>query len=257
MLSKKEGFPEESEIVICTITKIQYNSVFAVLDEYGKTGIINISEIAPGRIRNIRDYVKEGKKSICKVLRVNPERGHIDLSLRRVTESQRREKNELIKQEQTAEKILELAASEMKKPIKELYDRITSASGYPSLYSCFEDVSNDAYSLEKAGIAKDASEKITELIKQRIKPPEVIIEGSLNLVSYLPGGVDDVKQSLEKARGDNVTLKYSGGGKYSIKVKSTDYKTAEVIMGKSVKSCLENFEKKGGQGSFTRIKEKD
>ena len=61
MLLKKHGFPEESEIVLCTVTKVQYDSVFVNLNEYGKLGVIHISEISPGRIRNIRDFVKEGR----------------------------------------------------------------------------------------------------------------------------------------------------------------------------------------------------
>ena len=103
MLYHKDGFPEENEAVMCTVTSVQYNSVFCTLDEYGKSGMIHISEVAPGRIRNIRDYVIEGKKVVCKVLRTDLERGHIDLSLRRVSEGQRRNLNMLLKQEQQAE----------------------------------------------------------------------------------------------------------------------------------------------------------
>ena len=53
--------PEEGELVLCTITKIFHHSVFANLDEFGKQGMIYISEVAPGRIRNLRDYVVENK----------------------------------------------------------------------------------------------------------------------------------------------------------------------------------------------------
>ena len=95
MLLKKEGFPEEDELVICTVTSVHHSSVFTNLDEYGRTGLIHISEISPGRIRNIRDYVVEGKKVVCKVLRVDKEKGHIDLSLRRVKEMQKKNKVKL------------------------------------------------------------------------------------------------------------------------------------------------------------------
>ena len=104
MLYKREGLPEEDEIVMCTVTKIFPHSVFVNIDELNKTGVIHISEISPGRIRNIRDFVKQDKKIICKVLRINKERGHIDLSLRRVIDAQRRNKSDEIKQEQLAEK---------------------------------------------------------------------------------------------------------------------------------------------------------
>ena len=55
MFYKREGFPHEEEITLCTVKKILHNSVFASLDEYkDREGIIHISEIAPGRIRTIR-----------------------------------------------------------------------------------------------------------------------------------------------------------------------------------------------------------
>jgi len=68
MLLKKTGFPEDEELVLCTVTGINPHSVFCTLDEYGgRTGMIHISEVAPGRIRNIREYVTKGKKVVCKV----------------------------------------------------------------------------------------------------------------------------------------------------------------------------------------------
>jgi len=94
MYYHKTGYPEEDELVFCTVNNVQYNSVFVKLDDYNKTALIHISEVSPGRIRNIRDYVKEGKVVVCKILRVNEQRGHIDVSLRRVNESQRRMKVE-------------------------------------------------------------------------------------------------------------------------------------------------------------------
>jgi translation initiation factor 2 subunit 1 len=108
MLFQKQGMPQEGDVVFCTVTKVQYHSVFARLDEYDrKSGMIHISEVSPGRIRNINDYVKEGKVVICKVLRINESRGHIDLSLRRVNENQRRAKVEERKHQVIAENILQ------------------------------------------------------------------------------------------------------------------------------------------------------
>src|SRR3989338_11129087 len=114
MFYKKEGKPESGELVLCTVKKILYHSVFVSLDEYQNIeGMVHISEIAPGRIRNLRDYVKEGKRIVCKVLKIHKEKGHIDLSLRRVNQSQRIRKNTEYKQEIRAEKILENVAKEL------------------------------------------------------------------------------------------------------------------------------------------------
>ena len=140
MLYKKEGIPDEDELVLCTITNVQHHSVFANMDEYGKTGMIHISEVSPGRIRNLRDYVQVGKKVICKILRIDRVNGHIDLSLRRVNEGQRRRKNDEIKQEQKAEKIIEILAKQLKKDHHSLYEDVSSKvfEKYEYIFQCFK-----------------------------------------------------------------------------------------------------------------------
>ena len=57
MLYKRDGFPEEDEVVLCNVTQIFHNSVFVDILDYRLQGMVHISEIAPGRIRNMRDYV--------------------------------------------------------------------------------------------------------------------------------------------------------------------------------------------------------
>ena len=97
MLYTKEGYPDINEIVVCTVIKIYGNSTFVRLDEYEKEGVLTISEIAPGRIRNLRDHVTENKTIVCKVLRVDERQNRIDVSLRRVPIPVMREKLEEIK----------------------------------------------------------------------------------------------------------------------------------------------------------------
>jgi translation initiation factor 2 subunit 1 len=246
VLLKKEGFPEEDELVLCTITAVQFHSVFVTLDEYGKSGLIHISEIAPGRIRNIRDYVIEGKKVVCKVLRVDQQKGHIDLSLRRVNEAQKKNKLNQIKQEQLAERIIEFVAKQNKQTLSDLYDKLADKiwEKYPTMIEAFEAVVNDSLDLSKV-IDAPIAKQLTELIKQRIKPPEVEIGGEVSLSCHEPNGVELIKEALKKASEipDGPVIKYKGTSNYNIWVKSEDYKTAEKILKKSLE-ILEQFTKK-------------
>ncbi|MBW2985992.1 translation initiation factor IF-2 subunit alpha [Candidatus Woesearchaeota archaeon] len=246
MLLKKEGFPEEDELVLCTITAVQFHSVFVNLDEYGRSGLIHISEIAPGRIRNIRDYVVEGKKVVCKVLRINQQKGHIDLSLRRVNEAQKKNKLNQIKQEQLSERIIEFVAKQNKQKLAELYDKIAEKvlDKYPTMFEAFEAVVSDTLDLSKVIDAKLAKQ-LTELIKQRIKPPEVEIGGEIALSCHEPNGVELIKEALKTASETkgNLTIKYKGTGNYNIWIKSEDYKSAEKVLKKSLEA-LEKFTKK-------------
>jgi len=257
MLHKKTGYPEEEEIVMCKVTKIQYNSIFTHLIEYDKPGMIHISEISPGRIRNIRDFVKEGKIIICKVLRVNENLGHIDISLRRVNEAQRKNKVNEIKQEGIAEKIVEYVAKKNKKDTEELYIDIShKISGkYDRIYPCFEAAVLNPAEITECGIDKKLANDIMEVVKLRIKPPTVEIKGTLHLVSYAPNGIEIVKKALKnakKAGKDAIQVLYVSAGNYKLKITSTDYKTAEKILKECVDSAVKEFDEKEGEAKFTR-----
>ena len=71
---------EVGDIVLCTVERIEKTIVFVKIEDENKDleGSIIMSEVAPGRIRNIRNYVVPKKKIVCKVLRISGNR--IDLS---------------------------------------------------------------------------------------------------------------------------------------------------------------------------------
>ncbi|MFT4308952.1 MAG: S1 RNA-binding domain-containing protein [Candidatus Woesearchaeota archaeon] len=229
MLVKKSGIPTEDEVVLCTITKVHSHGVFARLDEYdNQSGLIHISEISPGRIRNIREFVSEGKVVVCKVLRINTERGHIDLSLRRVNESLRRKKLDDIKKLAKAERIIIESAKTLDLDPKDLYSMLYNAlsDDYESFYDAFVDIVEGSLTLTEYGIDDNISNKISEIVVDKIKPEYVTIRGQVKMISYI--GLEDLKSYLNKIDEiPNVKLWYSGGGKYTFEITDDDYKAAE------------------------------
>ena len=233
MFYKKEGEPEESEIILCEVTKVQHTSVFVKLVEYpGKSGLLHISEVSPGRIRNIRDYVKEGKVIVCKVLKIDKKKGHIDVSLRRVNEGQRKEKVSDLKQEQKAEKIIEFVAKELKGDTKKLYDEVFSKikKDYDHLFEAFNDYVVDKFEVSSLGLDKKTEELLSEIIKQRIKPPKVEIKAKIKIECYDADGVEKVKsilQEIEKIKKNEITVYYLGAGTYMYSTEGEEYKSLE------------------------------
>lgn len=261
MVKKKKGFPEESDLVLCTVTKIYPHCVFANIDDYeNKQGMIHISEISPGRIRNIHDYVRIGKKVICKVLKINLERGHIDLSLRRVGEGQKKEKAEMIKKQQKTEKIVEFVANKLKQDKQKLYEDLLKRTSeeYETLHDVFEDFISDESALKKLNLPKEVYESLAEVIRQRIKPPEVEIEGDIKLRSYAPDGVNTVKKMLLDAEKVNeaIKLRYKGGGSYSIVIMQENYKDAEKIMKDATDLIEKQAKKLDCEFDFKRVEKK-
>jgi translation initiation factor 2 subunit 1 len=253
ILRKKVGFPEEGDLVWCVVTKIHFHSVFCNLEEYGKSGMIHISEVSPGRIRNIRDYVKEGKTLICKVLTIDEKKGHIDLSLRRVTEGQKRNKSNQIKQEQKAEKILESAAKRLKQPVDKLAREIQPIKKeYDLFFSAFEDVIDSGIKLESLGVDKTIAKELEAVIKEKIKPKTVTIKGKISVHSYESDGLKIISDFLtEAAKQSDSVITYAGSGTYRVIVESKDYKDAEERIKKLV-DLVEKF--KEGEAVFSREK---
>ncbi len=254
MLLKKKGFPEDDELVFCIVTSVQSHSVFVRLEEYGASGMIHISEVAPGRIRNIRDFVVENKPVVCKVVSINKERGHIDLTLRRVTESQRRAKVNEIKSEQKAEKIIELVAKQLGMPVADLYAQFSEkiSDKFSTVFESFMAVAKGDASFKDFGLPPKISDGLTEAVMTRIKPPVVEVKGKLSIASYDPDGVSIVKQALEEALNNGVSVSYLGAGTYLVKFTAENYKVAEQVIGKASSSALAFIESKGGEGTFVR-----
>jgi len=240
MFYKKKEKPQSDEIVLCTVKKVSYNSVFAVLDEYKDhiEGMIHISEIAPGRIRNIRDYVKPGKKIVCKVLKINPNTGNIDLSLRRATLTQRITKQNEVKQELKAEKLLTVIGKPLNLKLADMYTKVgfKAVEEYGGLFPFFEEILIKGKKvIEDLKVPKDITDKLFTTITEKMKPPEVLVKGRLELTSYKSEGIEDIKKLLLSVEKAGVKVNYLGAPNYQLEVKAGDYKTAEDIIKKALK----------------------
>lgn len=258
MFYHKDGFPEENELVLCLVTSVQYNSVFCKLEHYNKSGMIHISEVAPGRIRNIRDYVVEGKKVICKVLRINEERGHIDLSLRRVNENQKREMNALIKQEQKAEKIIENLASELKEDQKKVYTAIATPiqQEYEFISVAFQEHVDGEVDLADFDIPKAYLQPLIDRVIDKIKAKSVTINGTLKLSTFDAEGIEVIKKALDEAGSVDkkaISINYLGSGNYKVEVIADEYKEAESLLKDAIGKATAIVEKSdGGKAEFIR-----
>ncbi|MDX1747948.1 MAG: S1 RNA-binding domain-containing protein, partial [Halobacteriales archaeon] len=110
---KFSGFPDPGELVVGRVDEIEDFGVFVDLEEYDeKRGLVHVSEVASGWIKNIRDHVNVGQMVVCKVLDVNQGSEQIDLSIKDVNDHQRSDKIQEWKNEQKADKWMELAFGE-------------------------------------------------------------------------------------------------------------------------------------------------
>jgi len=245
---------EEGDIVLCTVDRIARTIVFVKIEENGEGSII-MSEIAPGRIRNIRGYVVPKKKIVCKVLRISP-RGNVELSLRRVTQKERKEVKEQYKKEKGYVSILKsILKEEADKAIEEILQQ-------ERVYEFLQKAKENPAKLEKI-VGKNNAKKILEILKAQ-KQKKAIIKREILLTTTKPNGLGLIKNLLGKIKSPEVSedlkksseeaeIKYLSAGKYSIKTESRDPKTAD----NKLKEIIKDIEKKAKeQGMEFSVKEK-
>ena len=259
--ASKEDWPETGELVMTTVTRITRYGVYVMLDEYEKEGFLHISEISSSWVKNIHDFVHESGKAILKVLRVDPERQHIDLSLRRVTRRERRDKALNWKQTKKAESLLRSTAQRLEMPFEEMYEKawVPLEAAFGEAYEGLEQAAKQgAKVLLDAGLPKELTEVLAEVAKEKIKISMVKTKGILNIRCPKPDGVNQIKESLLKAQGVNVPsgaevkIYAVAPPKYRIEVTAHDRKEAIDIIKKATDVAVETITNAGGEGVFER-----
>jgi translation initiation factor 2 subunit 1 len=259
MVRGKE-FPEEGELVVGTVRLVENFGAFVKLEDYpGKEGFLHIAEVSTGWVKRIRDHVREQQRVVCKVMTVDQGRGHVDLSLKRVNEHQKREKIQEWKNEQKSDKLLEIVATQLKKTPDEAWKEFGQklAEKYGTLYAAFEEAANDVEILKEDGFKGKWLEAFAQVARENITIPFVDVKGYLDMTCLTSDGIVHIKEALaEAAKGEfedvSISVRYIGAPNYLIKVRAPDFKIGEAELEKAAERAIKLIQKHGGKGTFKK-----
>ena len=62
-----EKILQEDDIVLCTVRRVEGTTIFLDVEanDHLTEGTMIFSEVSPGRIRNIREFISPNKKTCC------------------------------------------------------------------------------------------------------------------------------------------------------------------------------------------------
>ena len=260
-MPRKAEFPENGDLVLCSVQNVKNFGAFVSLDEYdGREGFIHVRDVATGWVKYIRDHVREGQKVVCKVLGVDKERGHIDLTLKQVNDHQRREKIQEHRNEKKAEKLLEIVGTKLGKTLDEAYDEVGSklVEEYGTLYAAFEQATIDKGSLGELGLDETWISALAEVASENIQLPSVVIDAVMEVTTPAPDGVDHLREAMisgSKGKDATVEISYLGAPRYRITVVAEDYKVAESELKHAVDRVTSRIQKADGTVALKRKEE--
>ena len=244
MATKTQELPEVGEIVIATVAKISDHGAYVTLDEYNRIqGFLHISEIAPGWVRKVSKYVKEGEKKVLLVKNIDMDREEIYLSLKQISKDQRKKKLLDVKRfekEQGILKNIKDKADLSSKEVDELEDKLLSK--YDSVYDAILEIAVKNVSIIDDLRISDKIKKTIQEISTKIKLPSVEIRGVLELTSNKSDGIEIIRKTLldaiKESKNEKIQISYIGAPKYRLSIIAQDFKTAE----RTLKPILENIE---------------
>ena len=253
--------PEEGELVVATIKTVKQNGAYVDLDEYqGIEGFIFIGEIASGWVKNIRGFVREGQRVICKVMRTRRDGTSLELSLKSVSEERRRDRLQEWKNEQRAQQLLKVLGEKVGWSTTDLEEQSTElVDAFGTLYTAFEEAAMQEGALTNAGFEGDWLEGFIEIAVENIIPPFVEVRGILTLSINAVNGVSIIQEALKAAEaltneGEEIDVKcyYDGAPNYRLELRAPDFKIAESLWEQSTNAVTDHMIQAGGEATATR-----
>lgn len=193
-------FPEADDVVMVMVKEIQDMGGYVHLLEYNNCqGMIMLSELSRRRIRSVNKLLKVGREEVAAVVRVDKEKGYIDLSKRRVAPEDISKIEEKWSKSRTVHSIVTHVAKTVGVDAIHLYQRWgwPMYKKYGHAYDGFRMAVNDADSvLEGLDISEREREELLRNVKRRLTPQPIKLRADIEVTCYKFDGIDAVKAAL-------------------------------------------------------------
>ncbi|KAF2503136.1 eukaryotic translation initiation factor 2 subunit alpha [Mytilinidion resinicola] len=251
----EEKYPEVESFVMVNVKQIAEMGAYVKLLEYDNIdGMILLSELSRRRIRSIQKLIRVGRNEVVVVLRVDKEKGYIDLSKRRVSPEDIVKCEERYNKSKMVHSIMRHVAEKTNTPIEELYSTI----GWPLNKKYGHAV--DAFKLSITNpevwsgieftndVVKD---ELQSYIGKRLTPQPTKVRSDVEVTCFGYEGIDAVKTALRCAEAKNtpdnhVKVKLVSPPLYVLTSQCLDKNVGITTLTDAIKEIEENITKAGG-----------
>ncbi|KRZ92048.1 Eukaryotic translation initiation factor 2 subunit 1 [Trichinella sp. T8] len=214
-----DKYPQVEDTVVVTVRSIAEMGAYVSLLEYNNIeGMILLSELSRRRIRSVNKLIRVGRSECVVVIRVDEDKGYIDLSKRRVYTKDLIECEERFAKAKAVYSILRHVADQLgydsDNQLEDLLNRTAwhfdrKYNKKAASYEVFKKAVNDESVLDECDIDDATKEKILENIRKRLTPQAVRIRagkvttihisvGNVEVSCFGYDGIDAVKAALSE-----------------------------------------------------------
>jgi translation initiation factor 2 subunit 1 len=252
-------FPEIESVVMVNVRNIADMGAYVSLMEYNNIeGMILLSELSRRRIRSIHKLIRVNRNEVVMVLRVDKEKGYIDLSKRRVAPEDVAACEDRFNKAKAVHGVLRHLAERRKFYLEDLYEKI----GWP-LYRKF----GHAYDAFKIAISEDKNagdpfadldvpedviEELRTYILRRLAPQPIKIRSDIEVSCFTYEGIDAIREALfaGMAKGSEqypIRIKLIAPPIYVLSTTTLEKEAGIALLNDSIQAIRENITAKGGK----------
>ncbi|KAI9037105.1 translation initiation factor eIF2 subunit alpha [Aspergillus affinis] len=203
----EEKYPEVDSYVMVNVKQIAEMGAYVKLLEYDNIdGMILLSELSRRRIRSIQKLIRIGRNEVVIVLRVDKEKGYIDLSKRRVSPEDVIKCEERYNKSKAVNSIMRHVAEATQTPLETLYSTIGWPLNrkYGHSHDAFKiSITNPDVWNEVEFPNENVKKELTHYISKRLTPHPTKVRADIEVTCFGYDGIDAVKTALRTAEESN------------------------------------------------------
>jgi len=189
------------------VKQIAEMGAYVKLLEYDNIdGMILLSELSRRRIRSIQKLIRIGRNEVVIVLRVDKEKGYIDLSKRRVSPEDVVKCEERYNKSKAVHSIMRHVAEATQTPLEELYEKIAWPldKKYGHSHDAFKiSISNpDAWN-DIDFPNETVKKELQQYISKKLTPAPTKVRADIEVTCFSYEGIGAVKTALRTAEAEN------------------------------------------------------
>ncbi|XP_052187544.1 eukaryotic translation initiation factor 2 subunit alpha homolog [Diospyros lotus] len=268
-------YPEVDMAVMIQVKNIADMGAYVSLLEYNNIeGMILFSELSRRRIRSVSSLIKVGRIEPVMVLRVDKEKGYIDLSKRRVSEEDILACEERYNKSKLVHSIMRHVAETMSLDLEDLYIHVgwPLYRKYGHAFEAFKVIVNDPDSVLNSltreikeigpdgqevtkvvpAMSEEVKDALVKNIRRRMTPQPLKIRADVEMKCFQFDGVLHIKEAMRKAEAAGnkdcpVKIKLVAPPAYVLNTQTLDKEQGIAILNKAIAACSDEIERHKGK----------
>lgn len=209
-------YPEVDDLVMVTVQQIADMGAYVTLNEYNNLeGMVLLSELSRRRIRSVQRLIRVGKTEVVVVLRVDREKGYIDLSKRRVSPEEVEKFEEKFNKSKAVHSIMRHVAEKLDMSLESLYQQVgwPLYKKYGHAFEAFKLALNEpeaVWSSLPGPVDPAIRAELTQSIVRRLTPQKMKLRADVEVACFGYEGIDAVRAALaagEAVSTDEIAIK--------------------------------------------------